>query len=552
MKQVFRPTCKLEPPLAEHSANRLKDLHSSPHKPSPEAEETEEVAVQDYSCSIEPDREYLAQTWILNGHSQGRFTYPGPLPGLACKAMPTRAFCLGLASSVLATCAGTSCSLRDARCRVEDGSEDVAALQLREDGGGLGSRRTHRDLAVVDDRGEMLLQFSSRSRSIPARYLGAVPSFGEKGNFIALLFIYSPALWAAPAIFCSGAGKAHRVQAKIFGGELGEEHGNTIVFQCDWPEADANRTSFDVFLEDGDGHELGRVTAAQNPSLLRHYGTVGCVRPLWNGDISAVAIAPQWLEFHALHGVEHFLVYTASDSDDVVLKMYEPFIKAGLVTRVHFNTVNTDLLKGSNTSHPAMQRHHVQTWAMHDCLYRMRSRAQWLLPSLDVDEYIRLGDSTGAYLRTAWDKIAADHVGSKSGMVRSIRLDRLNFPIEEKRDVSKLLIAAEHRYGETYVQPKYVMRPAFNQVLSVHCQKSWTKGTQEIQISPSEGFVAHYRVHAQREENGPHGQKPNVSDTTLLGQVPLLLAALDKRYGGRWPALAAEFQTGSSMLIGDL
>ena len=193
------------------------------------------------------------------------------------------------------------------------------------------------------------------------------------------------------------------------------------MFQCDWPEADANRTSFDVFLEDGDGHELGRVTAAQNPSLLRHYGTVGCVRPLWNGDISAVAIAPQWLEFHALHGVEHFLVYTASDSDDVVLKMYEPFIKAGLVTRVHFNTVNTDLLKGSNTSHPAMQRHHVQTWAMHDCLYRMRSRAQWLLPSLDVDEYIRLGDSTGAYLRTAWDKIAADHVGSKSGMVRSIR-----------------------------------------------------------------------------------------------------------------------------------
>ena len=58
---------------------------------------------------------------------RGRFTYPGPLPGLACKAMPTRAFCLGLASSVLATCAGTSCSLRDARCRVEDGSEDSCA-----------------------------------------------------------------------------------------------------------------------------------------------------------------------------------------------------------------------------------------------------------------------------------------------------------------------------------------------------------------------------------------------------------------------------------------
>ena len=76
-----------------------------------------------------------------------------------------------------------------------------------------------------------------------------------------------------------------------------------------------------MFLEDGDGHELGRVTAAQNPSLLRHYGTVGCVRRLWNGDIAAVAIAPQWLEFHALHGVEHFLVYTACDSDKVVLKM---------------------------------------------------------------------------------------------------------------------------------------------------------------------------------------------------------------------------------------
>eukprot|EP00439_Symbiodinium_sp_Y106_P023909 s6543_g2.t3 len=457
--------------------------------------------------------------------------------------MPARGFCLWLC--VLATSidagTGTSRLLRDARCEVEEGLEDVAALQLREDGGGLRSgRRTHRDMAVVDDTGEMLLKFSSRSRSISARYLGAVPSFGENGNLIALLFIYSPALWAAPAIFCSGAGKVHRVQAKVFGGELGEEHGNTIVFQCEWPEADAKRTSFDVFLDDSDGQDLGRVTATQNPTLLRHYGTVGCVRPLWNGDISAVAIAPQWLEFHALHGVEHFLVYTSSDSDEVLLKMYEPYINAGLVTRVHFNTVNTDLLKGANTSHPAMQRHHVQTWAMHDCLYRMRSRAQWLLPSLDVDEYIRLGDSTGVYLSTAWDKLAADHMGSNAGMVRSIRVDRLNFPIEEKRDVSNLLIAEEHRYRKTYVQPKYVMRPALNQVLSVHCQKSWTNGTQEIQISPSEGFVAHYRVHAKREENGPHGQKPIVSDTTLLGQVPLVLAALEKRYGGRWPALAAQ------------
>ncbi|CAE7251988.1 unnamed protein product [Symbiodinium sp. CCMP2592] len=458
---------------------------------------------------------------------------------------------LCLACSVAGS-AGSSPS--SARCaREEEGLEDVAALQLREDGGGQGSgRRTHRDMAVVDDTGEMLLKFSSRSRSISARYLGAVPSFGENGNLIALLFIYSPALWAAPAIFCSGAGKAHRVKAKVFGGELGEEHGNTIVFQCDWPEADAKRTSFDVFLDDSEGQELGRVTAAQNPTLLRHYGTVGCVRPLWNGDTSAVAIAPQWLEFHALHGVEHFLVYTSSDSDEVLLKMYEPYINAGLVTRVHFNTVNTDLLKGANTSHPAMQRHHVQTWAMHDCLYRMRSRAQWLLPSLDVDEYIRLGDSTGAYLKTAWDKIAADHMGSSAGMVRSIRVDRLNFPIEEKRDVSNLLIAEGHRYRETYVKPKYVMRPALNQVLSVHCQKSWTNGTQEIQISPSEGFVAHYRVHAKREENGPHGQKPNVSDTTLLAQVPLVLAALDRRYGGRWPALAVQFRTGSSTPIGDL
>ena len=63
MKQVFRPTCKLEPPLAEHSANRLKDLHSSPHKPSPEAEETEEVAVQDYSCSRLSPESQDAHLW---------------------------------------------------------------------------------------------------------------------------------------------------------------------------------------------------------------------------------------------------------------------------------------------------------------------------------------------------------------------------------------------------------------------------------------------------------------------------------------------------------
>ena len=36
-----------------------------------------------------------------------------------------------------------------------------------------------------------------------------------------------------------------------------------------------------------------------------------------------------------------------------------------------------------------------------------------------------------------------------------------------------------------------------------------------------------------------HRKCESPEDTTLLGQVPLVLAALEKRYGGRWPSLTA-------------
>ena len=43
------------------------------------------------------------------------------------------------------------------------------------------------------------------------------------------------------------------------------------------------------------------------------------------------------MEFHLLHGVEHFLIYTVDLDSQVLVDLYEPYIKSGVATRVHFN-----------------------------------------------------------------------------------------------------------------------------------------------------------------------------------------------------------------------
>ena len=101
----------------------------------------------------------------------------------------------------------------------------------------------------------------------------AIPSFGEHGNFIALL-VHGRAhtgilkLLDSEAIFCSGPNRSHLTQLRIKSRSL----------LCDWPKEESGHESFEVFLEDAQARSLGSVLAKRKPGLLAKYGTVACVR----------------------------------------------------------------------------------------------------------------------------------------------------------------------------------------------------------------------------------------------------------------------------------
>ena len=97
------------------------------------------------------------------------------------------------------------------------------------------------------------------------------------------------------------------------------------ILLCDWPKEEAGIGEYEVFLEDANGKQIGQVKAKYQPSLLKQYGTMACVRNLWNdprANVSGLADFPQWLDYHYMHGVEHFIIYTTNDMSPALPEVY--------------------------------------------------------------------------------------------------------------------------------------------------------------------------------------------------------------------------------------
>jgi len=389
---------------------------------------------------------------------------------------------------------------------------------------------TSRDLATIPDPGQLL-----NSTNILLHLLSVVPSFGDTFNFVAVLFQYNQETWEALAgmdVFCSDATKSHRTKATVWGGERkGPAKHVSIVVQCEWPASQAHQSSFDILL-DGNGQELGQVHVPQSHiGMLGQYGTVACIPGLWNGDISAPSLIPQWMEFYLLHGVDHFLVYTSGITHAAVLEMYAPYIKAGVATRVHVNTTGT---YAHGDAHKRL--------IMNDCLYRMKNHAQWLMPSVDVDEYFRLAEnnSVGDYMRTAWDKIASEHAPT---LVNTISMARVRFDRPLSVFYDNLLVNTSFRFPVTWSCPKYLVRPTLVTGVDIHYPISWENGTQ-IAIPMSQGFASHYRVVIRPADLAPKGLV-TVRDETLVADSPRIGLALENRFNGKWPEIEKKLRAGS-------
>ena len=74
----------------------------------------------------------------------------------------------------------------------------------------------------------------------------------------------------------------------------------------------------------------------------------------------------------------------------------------GVATRVHFNK---EVVGATPYSFHAP----LHTKLMGDCLYRFKNHATWILPSIDIDEFINVKDGNlfegGRVLKILWARV---------------------------------------------------------------------------------------------------------------------------------------------------
>lgn len=297
--------------------------------------------------------------------------------------------------------------------------------------------------------------------------ISAVPTFGPDGNFITLIrepvlvsqdHTASNALEAyllKNTIYCTGPKRSHRVLLRWSPAK--------VNLFCDWPAEEAKETKFEIFLEDAAGKALGQFSAKHKP-LEKKFDTVACVRDIFvdtnprhlgesfSGPFKQLV---EWLEFNHMHGIDHFFFYTFHGTEDAAKEIMTPYMNDGLASRIHF-----EHYPGVNV----VRQHYV----IRDCLYRAKNHANWLLPTIDVDEYIHMtgghifagGVVPKDYLRTAWDSIVRYNKAEKK-KIQTIKFYRFRFARGPpgQLDIASVWREAslqEGRSGHIRALPKYV------------------------------------------------------------------------------------------------
>ena len=162
-----------------------------------------------------------------------------------------------------------------------------------------------------------------------------------------------------------------------------------------------------------------------------------------------------------------------------------------------------------------------QVLVKQDCLYRVKGHAKWLLPSLDVDEYVRIKSRPGEDITSLLDSVGH---GQK---VKSVIFEKYRFA----RALAGLEIASTH-YAPQVLRgaPKYIVNVSASSAVGVHhlvCGEG-----MDIEMKPKVASVNHYRHPSMQQLSS--NQIATSRDDSLLGDVPILEKAMKTRYGEEW------------------
>ena len=221
-----------------------------------------------------------------------------------------------------------------------------------------------------------------------------------------------------------------------------------------------------------------------------------------------------------MRGVDHFIVYTTSDMSPALREVYEPYLDAGLASRVHYNMPSQRCWWHWSTDAQI-------TLMMNDCLYRSRGHAKWLFPSLDVDEYLG-----GGFLRENVTRFLDRQANRGGGVVDSVYLRKVRFA----RVLNHTVEIASNRRSDGYEDgaKKYAAKVDLVRGVGIHW-RSVGDGTLFTQLDPGVGKVHHYRHPTMKEVKSK--ALAMTQDDTLMAEVPKLEQALKQRLGQSWVEL---------------
>jgi len=336
-------------------------------------------------------------------------------------------------------------------------------------------------------------------------------------------------------LFCSGPGKSHRVRMRVLGGELVSSH---LIWYCDWPQEEAHAGSYQVFFEEADETEIGHLNTSYDPMLLKKYDNVACVTSVWPGT-RGLSELPQWLEYSLINGVDHFLVYTMTGTDERVMDIYKPYLNDGVATRVHLEI--PDRLSGDYQA----EGYSTQVWLANDCLYRMKNHAKWMSPSIDVDEYVRLNQSLQVQdgPRVSWDSIESNWKDNANNLnVHSLTFGRYNFVRAQGTDAIQISSSMrEEHFGFAELGcPKYVLKPDLVNSVRIHNPTSWVAGSVGLVVPRQLAVVHHYRL--------TDSLATAVKDPALVTEAPAVIEAIEARFKSKWESLVTKL--GAMQLTG--
>lgn len=237
-----------------------------------------------------------------------------------------------------------------------------------------------------------------------------------------------------------------------------------------------------------------------------------------------------------------------------------PYLNSGVASRVHFNFYPRETLTR-------------QGYILNDCLFRAKNHAKWLLASVDVDEYIVLPQFRHVGLLSSphsWPPCTADcGIQSRNAMhdhptaeqivqppqfdfdtlltlqtavraealrkkVRSLRLQRIRFA---RSRPEQLEIASVWR--EPKVPPRAPVKHVINVDLvhrvSPHGLVIYEEGSEMIDVKPEVAVIHHYRMpwglKVEYKDFDFIDDDANVTDDSLLPDMPWLMQAIQKRFG---------------------